>query len=323
MEDSEKLIAEINKMFKQNVIGYAKDMDIKMKRVSSGSLSLDWALGGGFPLKRIIELYGPYSSGKTLIAMKTIAQAQKMGLPTVFIDAEKSFEKEHAEAAGIDLSKLLYVDTSAGEKIFDFLRKLMEKIPNGVVVIDSVAAIVPLYEDENEIGKATMGLTARLMSKGLRIINAVNQGWSVIFINQVREKIGVIYGNPEITSGGRALGFFASLRVNVRSGEKYEDDKKKIGQEVKFRVEKSKAGMPGRDGSFRYMYETGVDKYDDTIALALRLGIIEQGGAWYTVLGQRFQGRAAIEEKAKTDNDFFEKLEQTIQKKWNNEKDHS
>ena len=113
------------------------------------------------------------------------------------------------------------------------------------------------------------------------------------------------------------------MRVNVRSGEKYEDDKKKIGQEVKFRVEKSKAGMPGRDGSFRYMYETGVDKYDDTIALALRLGIIEQGGAWYTVLGQRFQGRAAIEEKAKTDNDFFEKLEQTIQKKWNNEKDHS
>lgn len=195
----------------------------------------------------------------------------------------------------------------------------MEEVPAGVVVIDSVAAIVPIYEDENETGKITMGLTARLMSKGLRIVNAVNQGWSVIFINQVREKIGVMYGNPETTTGGRALGFFASIRVNIRSGERYEENKVKIGQEVKFKVEKSKVSRPGLDGSFRYMYETGVDKYDDTIALALTLGIISQGGAWYTVLGERFQGRAAIETKTKEDPDFFARLEQVVRDKWENE----
>lgn len=322
MEDATRLIADVNKMFKENVVGYANDMDINVKRVPSGSLSLDWALGGGFPLKRIVELYGPYSSGKTLVAMQTIAEAQKMDLPTVFIDAEKSFEKEHAEAAGIDLSKLIYVDTSAGEKIFDFLRKLMDSAKSGVVVIDSVAAMVPIYEDENEVGKMTMGLTARLMSKGLRIINAVNRGWSVIFINQVREKIGVMYGNPETTSGGRSLGFYASVRVNIRSGERYTEKDTKIGQEVKFRVEKSKVSRPGLSGSFRYMYETGVDKYDDTIALALTLGIIEQSGAWYTAVGQRFQGRLSIETKAKEDPEFFASLEQAVREKWENEEDN-
>lgn len=315
----DKMIAEVNKSFGRDVIGFADSMDVKIAKIPSGSLSLDWAIGGGFPLKRIVELYGPYSSGKTLIAMRVIAEAQKMGLPTVFVDAEKSFEKEHAEAVGIDLSKLMYVDSSAGEHIFNFVRQLLEEVPKGVIVIDSVAAIVPIYEDENETEKMTMGLTARLMSKGLRITNAINRGWCVIFINQVREKIGVMYGNPETTTGGRALAFYSSLRLNIRAGEKYEENKVKIGQEVKFRVEKSKIGTPGRDGSFKYMYETGVDEYDDVISLALQLKVITQGGAWYTALGERFQGRAAIETKAKADPEFFGRLKEALREKWSNE----
>lgn len=319
MTDIDRLINEVNKMFGKDVVGFADQMDISVRRVPSGSLSLDWAIGGGFPLGRIVELYGPYSSGKTLIAMKTIAEAQKLGLPTVFIDAEKSLEKNHAIAAGIDLSKLIIFQTNEGEKIFDAIKKLMEDLPAGVVVVDSVAAIVPNYEDDNEMEKMTIGLLARLMSKGLRVINSANKGWCVIFINQVREKIGVMYGNPETTTGGRALSFFASLRVNIRSGERYEEQKVKTGQEVKFRVEKSKVCNPGRDGSFRYMYETGVDEYDDTISLALLLKVITQGGAWYTVLGERFQGRAAIEAKAKEDPEFFARFKQAVREKWENE----
>jgi recombination protein RecA len=316
MADINKIIIELNKAYGKDVVGFAKDME-DVKRISSGSSSFDWATGGGFPMGRITELYGPYSSGKTLIAMMAIVEAQKKDIPCVFIDAEMSFEKKHAESVGIDLSKLILIRSSSGEKLFDFIRKIMTDIPQGLLIFDSVAAIVPMYEDDNETQKQTMGLAARLMSKGLRIINATNEGWAVVFINQVREKIGVMFGNPETTTGGRALPFFASLRVNVRGGEKYEENKIKVGQEVKFRVEKSKVSAPGRDGSFRYMYGEGIDLYEDIISLALRLRVCDQAGAWYTFNGERFQGRTAIEERAKADPAFFESLRAALQEKWN------
>lgn len=312
MDTIEKIIKEINKQYDSEIIGYAKDMKIDVPRVSTGTATLDWATGGGFPMGRIVEMYGPYSSGKTLLAMRTIANAQKKGLICVFIDAEQSFERKHAEDAGIDLEKLVLIQMSAGEAMFDIIRKFLEEVPEGVLVVDSVASIVPNYEEDNETGKMTMGLTARLMSKGLRIINGVNKGWCIIFINQLREKIGVMFGNPETTPGGRALAFFTALRVEVRSGEKFLEDKVQIGQEIKFKIIKSKICQPHRDGSFKYMYQGGVNEIDDVISLALRLGLIQQGGAWYTFEEQRFQGRVGLEEKARADIEFLNKIKELI-----------
>lgn len=315
MNELQKIILETNKSYGREVIGLAKDMDVDIQRVSSGSLYLDWALGGGFPLGKVVEIFGPFSSGKTLICMNTIAQAQKLGLPCVFIDAEKTFEKKSAEAVGIDLSKLILLESSDGEQIFDFIRKLFGAESSGVLVIDSVAAIVPGYEEQNDMDKQSMGLTARLMSKGLRIINSGNKKWMIIFINQIREKIGVMYGSPETTTGGRALGFFASVRLKVTLGERYEKNDVRIGQEIKFQVQKSKVSRPWRGGSLRYMYDTGIDKTDEALAVGLEMGLIEQGGAWYTILGERFQGRNSIAEKFKEDPKFFEKYKEELYKK--------
>lgn len=324
MDAIEKIIKESNKSFGEDAIGFANEMDIDIDRVPTGALTLDWATGGGMPLGRIIELYGPYSSGKTLIALRVIAEAQKMDLPCFFVDAELSFEEKHAAQAGVDLSKLVLVQTLQGEKIFDLARKAVSQLPSGVFVVDSVAAIVPEYEEENETNKQTMALTARLMSKGLRILNGVNKpnkGWSIIFVNQVREKVGVVYGSPETTPGGRALGFFSSLRINVRSGERFYDKNVRIGQEIKFKVEKSKVCVPHREGEFKYFYQDGVDQIDDTISLALKLGVMDQAGAWYTFAGERFQGRAAIEAKAKEDPEFFEQISKALQEKWSSQED--
>lgn len=318
MDVLQKVINEINKSSGDNIIGFAKDLNIDVEHISTGSVSLDWATGGGLPKGRITELYGPYSSGKTLIALKTIAEAQKQDIPCVFIDAELSFEKDHALAAGVNLEKLILVQLAAGEKMFDLIRKFITEIPTGLIVIDSVAAIVPEYEDSNETDKQTMALTARLMSKGLRIINGINKpnvGWAVVFINQIREKIGVMYGNPETTPGGRALGFFSSIRVEIRAGERYMEGKERIGQEIRFKVQKSKICTPHRDGSFRYIYANGIDEVGDIISLALQLKIMEQAGAWYTIADERFQGRMAIEAKAKEEPEFLEKIKAMIAEK--------
>ncbi len=315
MDALQKVINEINKQYEDKIIGFANDLNINVEHISTGSVSLDWATGGGIPKGRITELYGPYSSGKTLIALKTIAEAQKQNIPCVFIDAELSFEKEHAIAAGVDLSKLILVQIAAGERIFDLIRKFITEIPTGLVVVDSVAAVVPNYEDDNETDKQTMALTARLMSKGLRIINGINNpnvGWAVVFINQIREKIGVVYGNPETTPGGRALGFFSSLRVEIRSGERFMDGKIRIGQEIKFKVQKSKICTPHREGAFRYIYSSGVDEIGDIISLALQLKVMDQAGAWYTLGEERFQGRMAIEAKANEDTEFLNKVKEMI-----------
>lgn len=318
MDILEKVIKEINKSSGDEIIGFANDLNIDVEHISTGSVSLDWATGGGIPKGRITELYGPYSSGKTLIALKTIAEAQKQNIPCVFIDAELSFEKEHAQAAGVDLDKLILVQLSAGEKMFDLIRKFVTEIPTGLIIVDSVAAIVPEYEDSNETDKQTMALTARLMSKGLRIINGINNpnvGWAVVFINQIREKVGVMYGNPETTPGGRALGFFSSLRVEIRSGERYMEGKIRIGQEIRFKVQKSKVCVPHREGAFKYIYDSGIDEIGDIISLGLQLKVMEQAGAWYTIDGERFQGRNAIEAKAKEEPEFLERIKELIREK--------
>lgn len=317
MNNLEKLIAETNKALGKDIIGYAKDMDVQLKRVPTGSMYLDWATGGGFPLGRIVEIFGPYSSGKTLICLKTIVEAQKMDLPCVYVDAEQSFEPKSAASQGVDVDKLILVQTSMGENIFDFVRDLFATQESGVLVIDSVAALVPNYEEDNDMDKLSMGLLAKLMAKGLRISNNANKGWLIIFVNQIREKIGVIYGNPETTTGGRALPFFASLRIKVNIGEKYKEDDKQIGQEVKFRIEKSKVCMPYRIGSFKFFYQTGIDKVDEMLTLGLELKMAEQSGAWYTLLGERFQGKDSIVSKLKEDQAYFTRFETALREKIN------
>lgn len=316
MNSLEKLIAETNKAYGRNIIGYANDMDA-LERVSSGSAYLDWALGGGFPLKRVVEIYGLPSSGKTLISLMTIAEAQKKDLPCIYVDVEKTFEKNVAKQLGVNTEKLIVLDVQEGENVFDFIRDVMQTEEAGVLVVDSVAALIPNYEETNDMEKQTMGILARLMSKGLRVINPANRGWLIIFINQIRQKIGVMFGNPETTPGGLALDFWSSIRLRVSTGERYTEDDIRIGQEVKFRVEKSKICPPFRLGSFKYFYATGVDKIDEMLVLGLELKMAEQSGAWYTLLGERFQGKDSIVTRLKEDQEFFTKFETALRAKIN------
>lgn len=315
--DLNKTILKINKKFGENTIGRINKMPtVKTERVSSGSPYLDWAIGGGWPLGKTIELYGPYSSGKSLIALRTIAEAQKQGRKCVYLDAENAFDPNFAKLLGVDIDKLIISQISEGEEIFDIIDMLLE-VDVSIIVVDSVASLVPRYEAEESIEKQTMALQARLMSKAMRKITgkAAKNKTLIFFVNQIREKIGV-YGNPEITSGGRALGFYSSLRVEVRRGELLKDDKRIIGQQVKFRVVKSKVCPPWRDGYFLFYHpdplnvELGLfDKADELVSMLLIQGKIKRRGAYYDVAGKTFQGREELEREIRNNNKFAKKLE--------------
>lgn len=253
-----RIIAQINKDFGENVIGRISDMEnIQIERIPSGIPKLDEALGGGFPLRRIVELYGVPSGGKSLISMLTIVQAQKKGLDAVYVDIEDSFDPVFAEKLGVDTKKLILVQSSIGEDALDFVIRLLKARP-GVVVVDSVAAIITRSEMEENIDKAFMAPKARLMSKALAKINASNENTLVIFINQLRSTMAM-YGPPTTTTGGRSLPHYASIRVEVKKAEQiHKDDKKTaevIGQIVAFNVVKNKTAPPYKTGSFRFLYD--------------------------------------------------------------------
>ena len=316
MTDLNKAILRINKKFGENTIGKIGKMPtIKVERISSGSPYLDNCIGGGWPLGKTIELYGPYSSGKSLIALRTIAQAQKLGKNCVYLDAENAFDPKFAKRLGVDIDKLVISLISAGEEIFDIVDILLES-DVAVIVVDSVASLVPKYEIEESIEKQTMALQARLMSKALRKLTgkAAKNKTLIFFVNQIREKIGA-YGNPEITSGGRALGFYASLRVEVRRGEFLTDNKRKIGQQVKFKVTKSKVCQPYRDGYFLFYYPDTknpdselFDTADELVSMLLIQDKIKRRGGYYDVLNKTFQGREELEQAIRTKPKFKEKL---------------
>lgn len=319
MAKSDKLVAELQKKFGEKNIGMASDMKLLDKRVSTGSLYLDWATGGGFPLGRIVELYGPFSTGKTLLGLLTIAQAQQQGLQCALLDAEKSFDEKHAQRLGVDTDKLLITQISEGETVGDIAIKLIEaKID--VVFIDSVSSLVPLVEIAENMEKATIGLQARLMSKLMRKMTAVNKKTLVIFANQLRMKIGS-YGNPETTSGGESLGYYASIRIDVRRGDWLIDEKDvegkkekvKVGQVVKFTVSKSKVGQPQIKGYFKYIYNPPViDRYIELIALAARTKVITKRGSWFDVLGESFHGKTGLEDRLRADETFFNTLKTEV-----------
>ena len=313
----DKAINELNKKFGENTIGRIGSMpSVETERISSGSPYLDWTTGGGWPLGRTIELYGVFSSGKSLIALRTVAEFQKLGKSVVYLDSENAFSPQFAEHIGIDPDKLVISQISAGEEVFDMIDKLLDTEVS-LIVVDSVASLLPNYESENEMDKQTIGLHARLMSKGLRKITAkaAHNKTLIIFINQIREK-PTSYGNPNITTGGRALGFYASLRVEVSRGELIEEDKKVIGQQVKFRVTKSKVSPPFREGYFLFYHpnlesndpQVIFDESDELVSMLLLQNKIIRRGAYYDVAGKTFRGREEMEKELRDNPDFKKQL---------------
>ncbi len=284
--------------------------------ISTGSLSLDIALGvGGFPRGRVVEIYGPESSGKTTLAIHAIAEAQKSGGIAAFIDAEHAFDRFYAEKLGVDIKNLLISQPDNGEQALEIADQLIRSSAIDIIVIDSVAALTPKAEIEGEMGDSRMGLQARLMSQALRkLTSSINKtNTCCVFINQLREKIGVMFGNPETTTGGNALKFYASLRLDIRRVSQIKDGEDVIGNHTRVKVVKNKVAPPFKKAEFDIMYGQGISKVGEILDLGVELEIIKKSGSWFsygdTKLGQ---GREAVKSVIKDNPELMDELEQKI-----------
>ncbi|MEZ4838266.1 recombinase RecA [Flavobacterium sp.] len=291
----------------------------EVETISSGSLGLDLALGvNGYPKGRIIEIYGPESSGKTTLTLHAIAEAQKSGGIAAFIDAEHAFDRYYAEKLGVDIENLIISQPDNGEQALEIAENLIRSGAIDVVVIDSVAALTPKSEIEGEMGDSKMGLHARLMSQALRKLTATisKTHCTVFFINQLREKIGVMFGNPETTTGGNALKFYASVRLDIRRSSQIKEGENVIGNRTKVKVVKNKVAPPFRTAEFDIMYGEGVSKTGEILDLAVEFDIIKKAGSWFsygeTKLGQ---GRDAVKALIKDNPELGDELEQKIKEK--------
>ncbi len=287
----------------------------KLDSISTGSISLDWALGiGGVPRGRIVEIYGPESSGKTTICLHTIAEAQKLGGIAAFIDAEHALDINYAKRLGVDVKNLLVSQPDYGEQALEIVDTLIRSNALDIIVIDSVAALVPRSEIEGEMGDAQMGVQARLMSQALRkITGAVSRSKTcVIFTNQLRSKIGVMFGSPETTTGGNALKFYASVRMDIRRIAAIKDGQEVIGNRTKVKIVKSKVAPPFRQVEFDIMYNEGISKAGDLIDLGVDKNIIKKSGSWFTFNEERFQGREQFRSKLKEDPALLQELENQV-----------
>ena len=286
--------------------------------ISTGAISIDYALGiGGVPRGRVIEIFGPESSGKTTLALQVIAEAQKKGGMAAFVDAEHALDAAYAKKLGVDLDNLLVSQPDNGEQALEIVEVLIRSNSVDVVVVDSVAALVPRAEIEGEMGEAQMGLQARLMSQALRkLTGAVSKSkTSLIFINQLREKIGVMFGNPETTTGGRALKFYSSVRIDIRRIGAIKDGENVVGNRTRVKVVKNKMAPPFREAEFDIMYGEGVSREGDLIDIAVEHKIIEKSGAWFAYGGERLgQGRENVKNFLKENIDLRTAIEEKVRK---------
>lgn len=296
----ETALAQIEKSYgKGAIMRLGDDLPVNVEAISTGSLSLDLALGiGGVPRGRIIEIYGPESSGKTTLALHILASAQKNGGEVAFIDVEHALEPAYARALGVDIDSLLISQPDTGEQALEITEALVRSGALDVVVVDSVAALLPRSELEGEMGDSSVGVVARLMSQALRKLAGSISKTSciVIFINQLREKIGVMYGNPETTPGGRALKYFSSVRIDVRRIETLKNGSEMIGNRTRAKVIKNKVAPPFKEAEFDIIYGEGISKLGEIVDLGVKLEIIEKAGAWFTVGEARIQGKDAAKQ---------------------------
>ena len=312
----ETALAQIEKNYgKGAIMRLGDDIPVNVEAISTGSLSLDLALGiGGVPRGRIIEVYGPESCGKTTLALHIVASAQKLGGEAAYIDVEHALEPAYARALGVDIENLLISQPDTGEQALDITEALVRSGGVDVVVVDSVAALLPRSELEGEMGESSVGVVARLMSQALRkLAGAISKtNTVVVFINQLRETIGVMYGNPETTPGGRALKYFASVRIDMRRIETLKNGSEMIGNRTRAKVIKNKVAPPFKEAEFDIVYGEGISKVGEVIDLGVKLEIIDKAGAWFTVNGERVQGREAVREYLLSNPDVFDKIENEI-----------
>ena len=284
--------------------------------IPTGSLTLDFALGiGGVPRGRIIEIYGPESSGKTTVALHIVAEAQKMGGEAAFIDAEHALDAEYARNLGVDIDNLIVAQPDTGEQALEIAEALVRSGAIDVIVIDSVAALVPKAEIEGEMGDAQVGILARLMSKALRKLAGVvsKSGTCVVFINQLREKVGVLYGSPETTPGGRALKYFASVRMDVRKQEVIKDGGEMIGNKTRVKIVKNKLAPPFKEAEFDIIYGKGISKIGNILDVAVEYNIIKKAGAWFSYEGEKIgQGRDNVKKYMEANPEFTEMIDKKV-----------
>ena len=311
----EAALAQIQKQFGKGAVMKLGDDDAKLniEAISTGSMSLDLATGiGGVPRGRIVEIYGPESSGKTTLTLHIIAEAQKQGGRAAFIDAEHALDPEYARNLGVDVDELLVSQPDYGEQALEITEMLVRSGAVDVVVVDSVAALVPKHEIDGAMGDATVGMQARLMSQALRklagVINKTNT--TIVFINQLREKIGVMFGNPETTTGGRALKFFASMRIDVRKVESIKSGDQILGNRTRAKIVKNKVAPPFKQAEFDIMYGKGISKAGDVLDCAVTEKILEKAGSWYSFEGNRIgQGRENVKNYLEENPDIMDRIE--------------
>ncbi len=316
----EMAVGQIEKQFGKGAIMRlgAKGAIAPHEAISTGSISIDYALGiGGFPRGRVVEVFGPESSGKTTLTLQVIAEAQKAGGMAAFVDAEHALDAEYARKLGVDIENLLVSQPDNGEQALEIVEVLVRSGSVDVVVVDSVAALVPRAEIEGEMGDAQVGLQARLMSQALRKLTAVvaKSKTTLVFINQLREKIGVMFGSPETTTGGRALKFYSSVRVDIRRIGAIKDGDVVVGGRTRVKIVKNKMAPPFREAEFDIMYGEGVSREGDLIDIAVERKIIDKSGAWFSYGGERLgQGRENVKVFLKEHKDIRQTIEDRVRR---------
>src|SRR6187455_1470673 len=316
----ELAVSQIEKQFgKGSIMRLGQSGPIQpIDAISTGAISIDYALGvGGFPRGRVVEVFGPESSGKTTLALQVIAEAQKLGGMAAFVDAEHALDAAYAQKLGVDIENLLVSQPDNGEQALEIVEVLVRSNSVDVVVVDSVAALVPKAEIEGEMGEAQMGLQARLMSQALRKLTGIvsKSKTTLVFINQLREKIGVMFGNPETTTGGRALKFYASVRIDIRRIASIKDGDQMIGGRTRVKVVKNKVAPPFREAEFDIMYGEGISREGDLLDLAVEKRIVEKSGAWFAYGGERLgQGRENAKQFLKENPDICRAIEDRVRR---------